>query len=398
MMTLRMPPLQPTPQPTLQRGAASWLLLTALACTSTAHAHGDEPHDAQPATAPTTQAAGSALKDAKADTGAPQRLPDGSLWLPKRVQRQWGLRTVRAQVQAHALALELNGTVRPDPNAGGRVQATQAGRIEAGPSGLPMLGTAVRKGQVLAYLRPVSNNLERGNQQAALADLDAQHAVAERKLARYAQLEGAIPQKDIDAARIERDALQQRRAAVRASLNQPEALIAPVDGLLAASHVVLGQVVDARELLFDIVDPARLMVEALVYDAAQTRGLSEASASVPGGVVTLRFAGGGQQLREQAMPVLFRVTHSTAPLAVGQTLQLTVRSQQAIQGVAIPRSALVRRAAGDTVVWVHDAPEHVTPRVVSTAPLDALRVVVTQGLHAHDRIVTDGASLLAQVR
>lgn len=390
MMTPRMPTLQPA----LQGRAATLLMLAALAWTSAAQAHGDEPHDTPPAPAPTTKAASTTLKD----TGAPQRMPDGSLWLPKSVQRQWGLRTVPAKVQIHALALELNGTVLPDPNAGGRVQATQAGRIEAGPSGLPVLGTAVRKGQVLAYLRPVSNSLERGNQQAALADLDAQHAVAERKLARYAQLEGAIPQKDIDAARIDRDALQQRRAAVRGSLNQPEALIAPVDGMLAASHVVLGQVVDAREVLFDIVDPARLMVEALVYDAAQTRGLSEASATVPGGVVTLRFAGGGQQLREQAMPVLFRITHSTAPLAVGQTLQLTARSQQTIKGVAIPRSALVRRAAGDTVVWVHDAPEHVTPRVVSTAPLDALRVVVTQGLHEHDRIVTDGASLLAQVR
>ncbi|MBI2734663.1 MAG: HlyD family secretion protein [Aquabacterium sp.] len=120
--------------------------------------------------------------------------------------------------------------------------------------------------------------------------------------------------KDIEAARIERDALQQRRDAVRNSVSQAEALVAPVDGVLAASHVVLGQVVDARELLFDIVDPSWLMVEALVYDAAQAQGLGEASAVVPGGRVTLRFAGGGQQLRDQAMPVLFRVVSSTAAL------------------------------------------------------------------------------------
>lgn len=380
------------PRP-LQPGAAMAMALLALASltwTHPAHAHGDEPHDDQPKP--------SAATPMSKDTGTPQRLPDGGLWVPKNAQHQLGLRTLLAQVQRHALALELNGKVLPDPNAGGRVQATQAGRIEAGPGGLPMLGTAVRKGQVLAYLRPAASSLERGNQQATLADLDAQYAVADRKLARYAQLEGAIPQKDIDAARIDRDALQKRREAVRNSVSQTEALTAPVNGVLAASNVVLGQVVEARELLFDIVDPARLMVEALVYDPAQISGLNEASAAVPGGLVTLRFAGGGRQLRDQAMPVLFRVVSSTAPLAVGQTLQLTAHSKQTVEGVAIPRSALVRRGSGDTVVWRHDAPEHFTPRVVHSVPLDAERVVVTQGLQAHDRVVTQGASLLAQVR
>lgn len=364
-------------------------VLAALAWPHTAWAHGDEPHDDQPR--PTASAS---LKDpAKA-----QRQADGSLWVPKPAQHQMGLRTQVAQLQGHALALELNGKVIPDPNAGGRVQATQAGRIEAGPAGLPVLGTQVRKGQVLAYLRPVTSSLDKGNQQAMLADLNAQYAMAERKLARYAQLEGAIPQKDIEAARIERDALQQRRDAVRNSVSQAEALVAPVDGVLAASHVVLGQVVDARDLLFDIVDPSRLMVEALVYDAAQAQGLGEASAVVPGGRVTLRFAGGGQQLRDQAMPVLFRVVSSTAALAVGQTLPLTARSLQTVQGVAIPRSALVRRSSGDTIVWRHDAPERFSPRVVRSVPLDAERVVVTEGLQAQDRVVTQGASLLAQVR
>ena len=379
---------------TRQARALAWFTLAALIGVPLAQAHGDEPHDDQP---PPKTAATLSNASPK-DSSAPQRLPDGSLWVPKPAQHQLGLRTQPAQVQRHAIALELNGKVLPDPNAGGRVQATQAGRIEAGPAGLPMLGATVRKGQVLAYLRPVASSLDRGNQQASLADLDAQYAVAERKLARYAQLEGAIPQKDIDTARIERDALRQRRDAVRNSVSQPEALTAPVNGVLAASHVVLGQVVDARELLFDIVDPTRLMVEALVYAPAQTTSLSEASAVLPGGLVTLRFAGGGQQLRDQAMPVLFRVMRSTAPLAVGQTLPLTARSQQTAEGVAVPRSALVRRSSGDTIVWRHDAPEHFSPRVVRFVPLDAERVVVTQGLQAHDRVVTQGASLLAQVR
>lgn len=371
------------------------LAMGAALSSAVVHAHGDEDHG-EPKPQPKTLAtAGTA---AVTDTSAPQRQPDGSVWVPKPAQNRLGLRTLLAQVQPHAVGVEFNGRVLSDPNAGGRVQATQAGRIEPGPKGLPVLGQSVVKGQVLAYLRPSTTSLDRGNQQSALAEVEAQYAVAERKLARYEQLEGAVPQKDIEAARYERDALKKRRAAIGASVAAPEALIAPVSGTMAASNVVIGQVVDAKDVLFEVVNPTRLVVEALAYDASLTQGLSQASATVPGGRVALQFIGGGRQLREQAMPLLFRVTQADAPLAIGQAVKVTAQTAQAIQGVAVPQSALGRNAAGDTVVWLHVAPERFTPHVVRTQPLDAQTVVVTSGLHERDRVVTQGASLLAQVR
>ena len=36
----------------------------------------------------------------------------------------------------------------------------------------------------------------------------------------------------------------------------------PASGVIASANVVAGQVVDARELVFEIVDPSRLRVEA----------------------------------------------------------------------------------------------------------------------------------------
>ena len=38
------------------------------------------------------------------------------------------------------------------------------------------------------------------------------------------------------------------------------------------------------------------------------------------------------------------------------------------------------------------------PRTVRTRPLDAARVLVTDGLAGGERVVTDGAPLLAQIR
>lgn len=357
-------------------------------------AHGDEDHSQDKPPATTATASG----NPPMASNAAQRLPDGSLFVPKAVQRQWGLRTVPAEVKALAASVELNGRVLADSNAGGRVQASQAGRIEAGSKGLPLLGQKVIKGQVLLWLRPVLGSVERGNQRAALAELEAQLAIATAKAARYAQLEGALPQKEIDAARFELAALTQRRAAVGGSLGEAEALQAPVTGVISATSVVNGQVVDAREVLLEIIDPARLSVEALAYDPALVEGVTSASVALPGGTLDLQFVGGGRQLREQALPLLFRVTTQNAPVAVGQPVKVIVKTARTTQGVAVPQAALVRNSAGDTVVWVHLGAERFGSRQVASQSLDARTVAVTSGLASGERVVSVGANLLAQVR
>jgi hypothetical protein len=55
-----------------------------------------------------------------------------------------------------------------------------------------------------------------------------------------------------------------------------------VSGVIGAASVVAGQVVEAKEILFEVIDPARLAVEALAYDAALAEGIAAASAPLPG--------------------------------------------------------------------------------------------------------------------
>jgi multidrug efflux pump subunit AcrA (membrane-fusion protein) len=112
----------------------------------------------------------------------------------------------------------------------------------------------------------------------------------------------------------------------------------------------------------------------------------------------LEFIGGGRQLREQALPLLFRITTPKAPLAVGQPLKVIARTAGSSQGIPLPLSALARNGAGETVVWIHSEAERFAPRKVRVQPLDAGRVAVTGGLAAGDRVVVEGAGLLAQVR
>ena len=373
------------------------VLVTALALsmvTGAALAHGDEDHsqDAKKKAPASVSAVGT--------TGVTlQRLADGSLFVPKPVQHQLGLRTQPVHIAELAATVELNGQIIPDPETSGRVQAMFAGSVIPGPMGMPTAGRKVAKGEVLVYLRPISGAIERGNQKASLAELEAQLAIAKGKMKRFEQLEGAVPQKEIEAARIEHSALQQRRAYVRASIDSAEQLVAPATGIVSASHHLLaGQVVDAKEVLFEIVDPARLAVEALAYDVGIAKTLVSASALADQTALDLKFVGGGQQLREQALPLLFRITNRNAAVAVGQPVKVIVRTEQGVKGAAVPRTALTKVGAGETAVWVHTEAERFVARRIRHQSLDAANVAILDGLHDGDRVVTIGAGLLSQVR
>lgn len=373
--------------------------MSALALVSgQASAHGDEDHSQDSKKPAAAVAAASTPNSAGAALAAPQRLADGSLFIPKPVQRQLGVRTQVLSISALAATVELNGKVIADPDTGGRVQAAFSGSIVPAPKGMPLLGRKVVKGELLAYLRPVGSAIERGNQQAQQAELEAQLSIASHKLARYEQLTGAVPQKEIEAARIERDAYQKRRDFVSASIHGNEPLLAPASGVISVSNVVAGQVVDAREILFEIVDSSRLAVEALAYDASIPANLISATGLAGSTALDLKFIGSGGQLREQALPLLFRIRSAQAMVAVGQPLKVIVATAQGIKGAALPRAALVKNAAGESVVWVHTEAERFVARRVRQQALDASRIAVTDGLHEGDRVVIAAASLLSEVR
>lgn len=329
----------------------------------------------------------------------PQRLPDGSVFLPKPAQRQLGVRTRPVEAGELPRAFELNGRVVMDPNAGGRVQPLNAGRIEPGPRGLPNPGQAVRKGEVLAYVLPSAAPIERSNQAAQLAEWRAAQALAEQRLARLRELADTVPRKDIEAAESEVRSLGERIAAVGTGLAAREALVAPVAGVIASAHVVAGQVVDARELVFEIVDPARLRVEALAFDAALASTVGSASVAVGGERVPLVFVGAARSLREQALPLIFRAEgQALSALALGQPVRVFVQGKDKVPGIAVPVASLMRNPANQTIVWVKTAPERFEPRTVTVEPLDGVTVAVTSGLKAGERIATQGATLINQVR
>lgn len=358
-------------------GLALWMMSAALA--GEGHDHGDAP--------PAVSGNG------------PKRLPDGSVFLPKPAQRQMGVRTLPVVVGEHPRTVLLAGKVVMDPKAGGKVQALLAGRIEAGPQGLPSLGQAVRQGEVLAYVRPGTSAIERASQTAQLAELRAAQTLAAQRLSRLQALADSVPRKEIEAAASESASLAERVVALSAGLEQRDVLRAPVNGVIAASYAVAGQVVEARELLFEVIDPQRLQIEALTYDPPLARQIAGATLAVAGESVPLHFVGAAHSLREQALPLLFRAQGpALAGLALGQPVQLAVQTTGRVPGMALPAAALMKNPANQTIVWVKTAPERFVPRPVTAVPLDGVAVAVTAGLKPGERIATQAASLINQIR
>lgn len=336
-----------------------------------------------------------------AGPGALMRLPDGGVQVPKRAQRSMGLRTVRTTAGQHATTLTLNARVVLDPRSAGLVQAPVAGRIEAPPSGLPVAGQAVRRGQVLALVHPVLGAAERTAQQASLAELRASRQVAQRRVERLAQLDGVVPAKDIEAARVELQSLGERERLLARSLDGAQPLVAPLSGVLASARALAGQVVEPQAVLFEVVDPQRMRVEARVSDPTQAAQVT--GGAIPGRPdVTLQVVGAARVFQDGGVPLTFQARSEAAVLAIGQPLTVVATlsgpGAPLLSGVAVPAEAVVRNPANLPIVWVKASAERFQPVAVQAVPLDAQRVLVTQGLSADQRVVVQGASLINQVR
>jgi cobalt-zinc-cadmium efflux system membrane fusion protein len=75
-----------------------------------------------------------------------------------------------------------------------------------------------------------------------------------------------------------------------------------------------------------------------------------------------------------------------------------VQSDLTVKGQTVPSAAVLKNPSNQNIVWVKQSPERFTPRVITFEPLDGASVAVTSGLKAGERVVTQGASLLNQIR
>lgn len=358
-----------------------------LASTGFAFAHGGEDHDHDaPVAVP--------------GTNTPQRMPDGAVFVPKPSQRILEVRTTVAKPSTVEAATRLIGKIIPDPNRGGLVQSIGGGRVIAPPAGMPQLGQAVRKGDVLAHVERPIIQADQAIVVEKVGEIEQMIGLAEAKLARAKRLvtTGSGTTISVSDLEIELEGMRRRRAAVSDIRTTPETLTSPADGVIASSRVVAGQVVQGQDVLFQVVDPKNLWVEALAFETLPPLPEDATALTVEGVTLKLVPKGVSRALQQQATVVQFAVVDPPADLRVGQPVTVLSRTGASATGIVLPRNAVVRSGNGEAMVWRHAEPERFEPRPVRTEPLDATRLIVRAGVAEGDRVVVRGADLINQIR
>lgn len=328
------------------------------------------------------------------------RLADGSVFLPKVTQRLLQIRTgftCRGMVSS---SRSLAGHVIADPTSSGLVQSSQDGRIEATEWGLPRLGQAVTEGEILGYLRPIWSNRDRAELEAAISTLRGEIAEKELELARSRELP-FLPfrQGRILSIRLELDKLRRHRDALLDGLEGSDPVIASVSGVIARAEVRVGQVVEARQILWEIVDERRLWVEAEWFGAMPPDQIEGATAlRNDGTAMPLIFEGSGWSLSGQSTPVQFRIERPIDGVRIGERLTVLVREDVGAEGMLVPKSALVRRPNGETGVWAATSAELFESHKVRWKAVDGHVIAIEAGLPEGARVVIGGAPLLSEIR
>ena len=327
------------------------------------------------------------------------RGPDGKVFVPKPIQRIFGLRTMVTEAGSHPRAIELPGRIIPDPNASGFVQTAVGGRLSAPPGGFPRLGAAVRQGDVLAHVTPPMQQIDVSDMRQRQGELDQQINIVERRLHRYERLapSGAIAAIQLEETRLELEGLKERRVSLDKVRREPETLIAPVAGVIAEGTPVAGQIAQPNAVVFQIMDPVRLWIEALSFDAVAVPRRAVVT-TADGRTLPLVYRGSGWADRNQSVAVQFELEGENAGLRTGQFVTVILAASEEKKGIAVPRASVIRTSNGQDVVYVHVSPERFEAKPVRVESLDGQRVLVVAGIEPGERIAVQGAELLDHVR
>ena len=312
--------------------------------------------------------------------------------------------------------LRTTGEVRATVGREARLTATAHGRVVI-ESSVPVLGTEVAAGQVLARIVPqVENAGDRITLSSEARQARAELSAAESQLARSERLwaERTIPEKQLEEAKTRVEVARARLEAAQGRVGQFDAgasgrgggrtafqVRSPLAGTLVAIHVSSGQTVEDGELLFTVVDLSRVWLHADVFepDIAMVKDATRASFRVDGHdkpipiappdgrVVTI-----GQLVDEKTrtVPMIFELANPERQLRIGSFATVWIETGAPAKALAIPETAIVDDA-GRKVAYVQVEGEAFERRVLTLGIRSGGWVEVKAGLAKGEHVVTRGA-------
>jgi membrane fusion protein, multidrug efflux system len=273
------------------------------------------------------------------------------------------------------------------------------------------VGNLVKKGQMLARLDASDLNLGAEASQADVRAADANRALAQSDVERQRQL---VDKKFVSQASLDRYEAQLKtadarvnqakaQAAVSGNQSRYTALLADRDGVLTHIRAEPGQVVDAGEMIAQIVDTKQIEVLVAVPESRM------ANLKVNGTVTVRLWANQANnqekiykgKVREiapaassatRAFDVRVAVIDADENLKLGMTAGVRF-AQDVADEMIVPSSALTQ-INGKNAVWVIDAKGIANPREVIAGQFSENGVAITSGLQAGEMIAVAGVHTL----
>ena len=342
--------------------------------------------------------------------------PPGRISFLKETAWQTEFATAIVGEQEIVPTLRTTGEIRATAGREARLTATAHGRVVI-ESPVPVLGTQVKAGQVLARIVPqVENTADRVTLSAEVREARAELAAAESQLARSERLWAArtIPEKQLEEAKTRVEVSRARLQAAQGRVGQfdagasgrgggrtPFQIRSPLAGTLIAIHVASGQTVEDGELLVTVVDLCRVWLHADVFepDIAKVKDATRASFRVDGhdkpfviGPPDGRVVTIGQLVDEKkrTVPMIFELSNPDGRLRIGSFATVWIETGAPTKTLAIPETAVVDDA-GRRVAYVQVEGEAFERRVLTPGIRSGGWLEVKAGIAKGEHVVTRGA-------
>jgi cobalt-zinc-cadmium efflux system membrane fusion protein len=355
-----------------------------------------------------------AAASSNAETAAPA--DDGAIvTLSPNALKENPLGVTRVARRPLARDLSLVGSVAYDADHFAVVGPLIAGRITALRAGT---GDRVRRGQALAELESADIGaaqaayLEAKSKLAAAQsnarrehDLAMQHVSSARE-SELAEAQASSEQAALDAARQRLESLGFSKSDLEklaASTGGRVAIRSPIDGVVIAREVTLGQAVQAATTAFKVADLSHLWVNLDIYEKDLEavhvgQEVDVRTESLPGRVFAARVAYVEPHVDDKTRTARVRIEieNPKGALRPGQFVTAALHgdpSRVTTPVLAVPRKAILS-VDDKRVVFVQLAADRFARRAVEIGSSGGDFVEVTHGLHENDVVVTDNAFLL----
>ena len=374
---------------------------------------------------------GLALSHGGEDHGGGESLVGGSamvagapIFMPVETQILMGIKTDLVRRETLPKILKALGRTRIRPELEAVVTSPVEGRLvgteEYEP---PQLGERVKKGQIVALVdqtisapETINLTIERTKIESELRQAQTELDLAEKEYERVTKLANVVPEKEtwrarsaLTSAREKLDGLKRQGKVYetsgdrfRARSENPKRVVmrAPLAGVIAETHVTLGEYVRQEKQLYHIVDLSEALVEAEIFENAiaqvsRATGARIVVEAYPNENFTGKLISIGTTIDPQTrtLKVLFSIPNPDLKLVAEMFADVFIETGESLEGLTLPKAALVDQD-GQSVVYVKVAGEQFVARPVVVAErfMDRVRLAADSeaSFKEGDRIVVQG--------